>query len=69
MPFDEFPYVLRGGADSLVGQMFRDLPRTSTVFPGNQYFVTERHQNIPSFAVLLAGIRSAEKTAKIKFKS
>ena len=66
MPLDEFPYVLRGGADSLVGQMFRDLPRTLTVFPGSQYLITERHQNTPSFAVLLTGVRSARKTADRK---
>jgi len=66
MPLDEFPHVLRGSADSSICQMFRNLPRTLPIVPRSQYLITKRHQNAPSFAVLLTSVRSAGKTADRK---
>lgn len=43
--FDEFPDVLRGRADTAIGKMLRDLPRTLTAVPGFQDLIPERHQN------------------------
>ena len=66
MPIDEFPNILRGRADSSVSQMLRDLPRTLPIVPCRQYLIPERHQDTASFAVFLAGIRTARKSADRK---
>ena len=58
--FDEFPDVLRGRADTVIGsQMLRDLARTLTAVPGFQDLIPERHQDAASFAVLFARVGTA----------
>ena len=57
--FDEFPDVLRGRADTAIGQMLRDLARTLTAVPGFQDLIPERHQDAAAFAVLFARVGTA----------
>ena len=53
--FDEFPDVLRGRADTVIGgQMLRDLARTLTAVPGFQDLIPERHllRPLPCFSLV-----------------